>query len=333
MRVLASFGARPRSASSSRSRVSAAWACCRDLHITSRSSANLTRTPYVRVSQSRSSRCRYTLHIKGLMTPPTQLATSALRCRWVIGVSNCRGVPVRRRDMSSSMLVTCLLVVLPVTVALVVTCSPSGSTPPRTCWTRGCRQPTPRESWPAGSAVRPGRRTATCSAPAGPDMLRCPPRPRCSPSSCRCRSSRGSVPMPPRRGGRCPPWSRRRWRSSEPDSHGAGRAVVCAQSCHRPGRSRDGPPPSLHPNPCTSSASPAAAHPGCQSDPQYDDAPALSRYGSDRGPPAEDKATGGRGEVPSKESAVSVHFRQQTAQLTEEVDTGRGSNGGFADGF
>src|SRR6478672_2826100 len=74
MRVLASFGARPRSAISSRIRVSAAWACCRDLHITSRSSANLTRTPYVRVSQSRSSRCRYTLHIKGLMTPPTQLA-------------------------------------------------------------------------------------------------------------------------------------------------------------------------------------------------------------------------------------------------------------------
>jgi Reverse transcriptase (RNA-dependent DNA polymerase) len=150
----------------------------------------------------------------GIMTPPTQLATSVLRCRWVIGVSNCHGVSVRGYDMSSSMLVTCLLVGLPVTVALVVTCSPSGSTPPRTCWTRVCRQPTPRESWPAGSAVRPGRRTATCSAPAGPDMLRCPPRPRCSPSSCRCRSSRGSVRMPPRRGGRCRRWSRRRWRSS-----------------------------------------------------------------------------------------------------------------------
>ena len=39
--------------------------------------------------------------------------------------------------MSSSMLVTCLLVGLP--VALVVTCSPSGSMPPRTCWTRVCR--------------------------------------------------------------------------------------------------------------------------------------------------------------------------------------------------
>src|ERR1700677_5006630 len=150
----------------------------------------------------------------GILTPPTQLATSVLRCRWVIGVSNCHGVSVRGYDMSSSMLVTCLLVGLPVTVALVVTCSPSGSTPPRTCWTRVCRQPTPRESWPAGSAVRPGRRTATCSAPAGPDMLRCPPRPRCSPSSCRCRSSRGSVRMPPRRGGRCRRWSRRRWRSS-----------------------------------------------------------------------------------------------------------------------
>ena len=95
--------------------------------------------------------------------------------------------------MSSSMLVTCLVVGLPVALALVVTCSPSGSTPPRTCWTRGCRRPTPRGSWPAGSAVRPARRTATCSAPAGPGMLRCPPRPRCSPSNCRCRSSRGSV--------------------------------------------------------------------------------------------------------------------------------------------
>ena len=72
-------------------------------------------------------------------------------------MSNCRGVSVRRCDMSSSMLVTCLVVGLP--VALVVTCSPSGSTPPRTCWTPGCRRPTPRGSWPAGSAVRPGRRT------------------------------------------------------------------------------------------------------------------------------------------------------------------------------
>ena len=39
-------------------------------------------------------------------------------------------------------------------------------------------------------------------------------RPRCSPSSCRCRSSRGCGRMPPRRGGRCPPWSRRPLRSS-----------------------------------------------------------------------------------------------------------------------
>src|SRR5512143_3549250 len=78
MRVLASFGARPRSASSSRSRASAAWACCRDLHTTSRSSAKRTKTPYVRVSQSRSSRFRYTLHIKGLITPPTQWAMSGM---------------------------------------------------------------------------------------------------------------------------------------------------------------------------------------------------------------------------------------------------------------
>ena len=56
--------------------------------------------------------------------------------------------------MSSSMLVTCLLVGLPVALALVAACSPSGSTPPRTCSTRGCRQPTPRASWPARSAVR-----------------------------------------------------------------------------------------------------------------------------------------------------------------------------------
>jgi len=40
------------------------------------------------------------------------------------------------------MFVTCLVVGL-VALALVVTCSPSGSTPPRTCWTRVCRQPTP----------------------------------------------------------------------------------------------------------------------------------------------------------------------------------------------
>src|SRR5262245_58470016 len=74
MRVLASFGVKPSSASNCRSRASAAWACCRDLHTTSRSSAKRTSTPNARVSQARSSRCRYTLHIRGLLTPPTQLA-------------------------------------------------------------------------------------------------------------------------------------------------------------------------------------------------------------------------------------------------------------------
>ena len=103
--------------------------------------------------------------------------------------------------MLSSTLMTCL--VLPAVGALVVTCSRSGSTLLRTCWTRVCGRGMPRGSWRSGSVVRRGRRTATCSARVGPDMSRYRHRRRCSPSSCRCRSSRGSARMPPRRGARC----------------------------------------------------------------------------------------------------------------------------------
>ena len=115
-----------------------------------------------------------------------------------------------------SIFTTCLTPGLLLVVALVVTCSPSGSTQPPTCSMRACGRRRPRGSWPSGSAARRGRRTATCSAPAGRGMCRCQLRPGCSPSSCRCRSSGVFVPMRARRGAPCPRWSRRRWRSSWP---------------------------------------------------------------------------------------------------------------------
>ena len=127
-------------------------------------------------------------------------------------MSNGRGASAGGPDMLSSTLMTYL--VLPAVGALAVTRSRSGSTLLRTCWTRVCGRGMPRGSWRSGSVVRRGRRTGTCSARVGPDMSRYRHRPRCSPSSCRCRSSRGSARMPSRRGAHCRPWSRRPWRSS-----------------------------------------------------------------------------------------------------------------------
>lgn len=69
-------------------------------------------------------------------------------------------------------------------------------------------------SWRTGSTARLGKRSATCSAPVGPGVCQCRLLRRCSPSSCRCRSSRGSGRMRPRRAARCRRWSGRRWRSS-----------------------------------------------------------------------------------------------------------------------
>ena len=152
---------------------------------------------------------RAMLASSGETTPPTQLATSVSRCRWVIGGLSGRGVSANRWDMSSSTLVTCLAV-----VGLVPMCSLRVSTRRRTCWPRRYQPRTPRGSLLPGSAARLGKRIATCSAPAGRATCRCRTRPRCSPSSCRCRSSRGSGPMQQPRVGRCRRWSGRRWRSS-----------------------------------------------------------------------------------------------------------------------
>src|SRR5215216_3200258 len=57
IRVLAALGCNPRSASSTPSRASAAWACPRDRQTTSRSSAYRTNVPYA-PRHARSSRCR-----------------------------------------------------------------------------------------------------------------------------------------------------------------------------------------------------------------------------------------------------------------------------------
>src|SRR5665811_2212875 len=99
--------------------------------------------------------------------------------------------------MMGSIFTTCLtpglLLVVALVVALVVTCSPSGSTQPPTCSMRACGRRRPRGSWPSGSAARRGRRTATCSAPAGRGMCRCASRwsrPSSSSIACRPRSCR-----------------------------------------------------------------------------------------------------------------------------------------------
>src|SRR5664279_3984220 len=117
-------------------------------------------------------------------------------------------------DMSSSMFVTCLVVGLP--AVLVVMSSPSGSTPLLICSLTQCQRLRLRGCWPVGSAARRARRTAMCSAPVCLVTSRFRRRLRCSPSSWRARSSLRSAPMPLRRAARCPPWSRRRWRSSWP---------------------------------------------------------------------------------------------------------------------
>src|SRR5664280_164623 len=151
----------------------------------------------------------------GPRTPPTQLATSVSRCRCATAEWSDRGVSQGARDMSRSTLVTCAVVVAPrAGRALVARSAPSGSTPPLIWCRRGFRLPRPRGGSPSGSSAHSGRRTGTWNAPVATDMLRCRPRPRCSPSSCRCRWPRGSAGTPPRRGGRCPRSSGRRWRSS-----------------------------------------------------------------------------------------------------------------------
>src|SRR5660397_155595 len=50
----------------------------------------------------------------GVMTPPTQLATSVSRCRRATAEWSDRGVSQGARDMSRSTLVTCAVVVAPV---------------------------------------------------------------------------------------------------------------------------------------------------------------------------------------------------------------------------
>jgi len=152
----------------------------------------------------------------GERTPPTQWATSASRCRWTTAGWNVRCVSLGRCDMSSSTLVTWLRVDLLAVVALVATSSRSGSMLLLICWMTASRRPMPQRGWPHGSVARCGRHTVTCSGPAVPGMSRCRTQLRCSPSSCRCRSSHESAGTPASRAGRCRRWSPKPWRSSWP---------------------------------------------------------------------------------------------------------------------
>jgi len=148
----------------------------------------------------------------GVMTPPTQWATSASRSRSAIAGWNARGVSPVMDDMNSSMLMTWLVRFL--VVALGAASSPSGSMLPWSWSRRTHRRRRPLGCWRRGSAARHVRRTDTCSGPSTRGEWRFPVRSLCLPSRCRRNWSRGFARTPQLRAARSPPWSPKPWRSS-----------------------------------------------------------------------------------------------------------------------
>ena len=144
----------------------------------------------------------------GVFTPLTQWITSASRSRSATGGWDGHGVPPAVGDITGSMFMSWLGIVL----ALVST--PGASTRPPIWQTRGCRRLRRSGSWPAGSAARRGRPAAMWNERPGPVVWRRRRPPRCSRSSCQRAWRGGCAGMPGRRGSPFPPWWRRRWRSS-----------------------------------------------------------------------------------------------------------------------
>jgi Reverse transcriptase (RNA-dependent DNA polymerase) len=162
----------------------------------------------------------------GVMTPPTQWATSASRCRWAIAGWSVSGVSPTASDMSSSIFMAWLVVVVPLVMNTL-----RESTLRWNSWpvARRCRRRP--ESWLGGSGARSGRPVAMSSAlPVG--RWRFPPRAWCSPSSCQYRWWRGYEPTRRRPGGPSPRWSLRGWTSScrgAAESVPAGEATACRE--------------------------------------------------------------------------------------------------------
>ena len=147
----------------------------------------------------------------GVATPPTQWITSALMSRWATGGWNGRGVSRADSDMSGSIFMAWLSM-----AALAAASMLSGSTRPRS-WLRGACRPLRRPGcWPAGSGARRGRPAGMRIRRRHRDGSRCRRQPWCSRSRCRPGSRTLSGSMPGCRGGRSPPWSRKRWRSFSP---------------------------------------------------------------------------------------------------------------------
>jgi len=155
------------------------------------------------------------------VTPPTQWITSASMSRWATGGWRSPGVSRPDSDISGSTLMTCLFMAVLAAGSML-----SGSTRRRS-WPRGaCRRPRRRGCWRAGSAARCGRPAGMWTRRrrrAGCRSLR---PPWCSRSRCRpgWRPRSGSTLAS--RGGRSPPWPRRRWRNFSP---GAAETILAGE--------------------------------------------------------------------------------------------------------
>jgi hypothetical protein len=163
---------------------------------------------------------RRVLTQRGARTRPTQWATSASRCRWAIAGGSVSGVSPTVSDMSSSIVMAWLVVVLTVMNTL------RESTLPLSWWpvARRCRRRP--ASWLGGSGARSGRPADMSSAlPVG--RWRSRPRAWCSPSSCRYRWWRGYEPARRRPGEPSPRWWPRGWTSSCP---GAAESVPAGEA-------------------------------------------------------------------------------------------------------
>ena len=145
----------------------------------------------------------------GVITPPTQWATSVSMSRLGIEGWSDRGVSPTNRDMSGSTAMSCLMSVVLVVVS-VAGSTRGGSTPLRSCWLRGCRRPRRRGCWPGGSAARCARHAGMPSVRPRAGRRWCRRRRWCSPSSCRQRWWRGCGRGRASRAARSPPWWRRR---------------------------------------------------------------------------------------------------------------------------
>ena len=136
----------------------------------------------------------------GILTPPTQWATSASTSRSATGGWNVHGVPLAAVDMFGSTFMSWLAVVR------VAWSMPSGSTLPSGCWRTGFRWPGLPRCWLPGSVSRCARPAAMWIRQRGRDVCRCPGRVWCSPSSCprSWLSVSGHTPASMRP--RSPPW-------------------------------------------------------------------------------------------------------------------------------